>query len=159
MTAKEKSFIVDMMEQHEQFLYQVAYRRLGDRELAKDMVQETFLTLTAKVDQVIVHKNPAGWLFKTLSYLICREQERACHYYEMPLSEQDGQPVVPTMPLADILPGGLREEDQELLILRFEEQLDYRQIAEKKGIKEAACRQRVSRAIRRCRELMELEAK
>ena len=56
MTKKEKAFIVDMMEQHEQFLYQVAYRRLGDRELAKDMVQETFLTLTAKVDQVIVHK-------------------------------------------------------------------------------------------------------
>lgn len=42
MTKKEKAFIVDMMEQHEQFLYQVAYRRLGDRELAKDMVQETF---------------------------------------------------------------------------------------------------------------------
>ena len=46
------------------------------------------------------------------------------------------------------------EADKEILILRFEKQMEYDELAEKLGITDFAARQRVSRAVRRMRKLM-----
>ena len=53
-----------------------------------------------------------------------------------------------------MLPRELSEADKEILILRFEKQMEYDELAEKLGITDFAARQRVSRAVRRMRKLM-----
>ena len=55
------------------------------------------------------------------------------------------------------LPDGLNEQEKKLLLARIEEERSIPEIAEALGISEVACRQRLSRAVRKCRELMELD--
>lgn len=50
------------------------------------------------------------------------------------------------LPLEACLPREMDEKYREILVLRFEELLDYREIAERLHISAALCRQRVSRA-------------
>lgn len=56
--------------------------------MAEDMVQETFLIAWFKANELYQHENPKGWLYKTLSFLIMRENGRAYHSSEIPLDEQ-----------------------------------------------------------------------
>lgn len=48
-------------------------------------------------------------------------------------------------PLAESLPRRLSPQDREVLLWRFEQGLDYDEIAERLGISETGCRSRVSR--------------
>ena len=101
------------------------------------------------------HPALSGWLMVTLRNLIQNDRRR-----EKPISleEASGLPVE-TMPqsLDEILPTQLPKNDRELLIWRFEQNLSYQEIAERKGISEGACRTRVSRAVAKCRELLSEE--
>ena len=45
------------------------------------------------------------------------------------------------------------------MIWRYEQRLGFREIADKLGIAEASCRSRLSRAVKRCKELMDQENK
>ena len=53
----------------------------------------------------------------------------------------------------DVIPRRLSPQDREVLLWRFEQGLDYDEIAEHLGISETGCRSRVSRSVRRCRAL------
>lgn len=55
------------------------------------------------------------------------------------------------------LPTGLSEQDKELILLRIDKKLSFDEIAEYYGITNDACRQRLSRAIRKCRLLLDCE--
>ena len=61
----------------------------------------------------------------------------------------------PANALEDMLPKQLSKADREILIWRFEQNMDYDEIADRLGISETGCRSRVSRAVKHCRELME----
>lgn len=50
------------------------------------------------------------------------------------------------MRLCEVLPKGLSPQEQEILLLRFEERLSYSEIADVLKIKEASCRSRLMRA-------------
>lgn len=52
---------------------------------------------------------------------------------------------------------GLSEQDKELILLRIDKKLSFDEIAEYYGITNDACRQRLSRAIRKCRSLLDCE--
>lgn len=56
--------------------------------------------------------------------------------------------------LLELLPAALPEEDKQLLAWRYDDQMDYRMIADRLGISETACRSRVFRALERCRKLL-----
>ena len=51
----------------------------------------------------------------------------------------------------------MREQDKELILLRIDKKLSFDEIAEYYGITNDACRQRLSRAIRKCRLLLDCE--
>ena len=57
--------------------------------------------------------------------------------------------------LEEMLPKQLSQSDREILMWRFEQNMDYDEIAERLGISEVGCRSRVSRAVKRCRELLQ----
>lgn len=61
------------------------------------------------------------------------------------------------IPMYLYLPTGLSEQDKELVLLRIDKKLSFDEIAEYYGITNDACRQRLSRAIRKCRSLLDCE--
>ena len=155
MTPQQQQLICRLMDRHSPLMAQLAYRKTGDRMLAEDLVQDAFLLACNKIDLVEQHCNQAGWLYDVLNKLILRELKRAYHTREIPLDtiEDFGYEKDPSG-LEDILPEALTTEERELLCLRLEQELSHREIALKKGITEAACRQQLSRLYRKCRSLL-----
>ena len=124
---------------------------------AEELVEDAFVLLLRKQEEVVDHPNPAGWLWKTLQHLILTEVRMARNRMEVPL-EQDFDLAAPQREqeaLADSLPEGLTPREREILLLYYEEELSHEEIAGKLGISELNSRTRLFRARGRCRELME----
>lgn len=155
MDRLQNETIHSLMVRHSTLMVQLTYRRIGDWQLAEDLVQETFLTACCKADVVCSHDKPVAWLYKTLDNLTFRESRRRYHKSEIPLSDWKTETCEMELSLEYHLPAGLNEQERKLLVARIEEEHSIPEIAEMLGISEAAYRQRLSRAIRRCRKLME----
>jgi len=160
----EQEHIRIISELHSKFydaMIKYALRRTGVPEIAQDMVQEVFQLAVLKINELAEHPNPAGWLFKALHYTITREMELT-HYHEeisleeLPLSTPDNSH---TPGLDEYLPEDLSESEREILILKFEKQLKYTEMAEILGIKPSACRKRLSRATAHLKKILENEQK
>ena len=141
-------------ELHDKML-RVAYRMTGSMDAAEDLVQETFLFALFRQDELLRHPLPEGWLMRTLQNLVLNERRKAAAHAEVPLdSLLNLADESAAAPLEEALPRQLSQQDREILIWRFEQDLDYSQIADRLGISETGCRSRVFRAIRRCRDWM-----
>lgn len=152
-----RAFIDELCKSYESALYQYAARRLRDDELAKDLVQETFLLLVIQAPKIYIHENPAGWLFRVLGNMTRRELQKPYHQ-ELPLASEEAALLSYTDEhFFQDLPSGLSDAERELLTLRLEKNWDYETIAAVLGITPDNCRQRMSRVIRKCRELLQNE--
>lgn len=150
----EKTFNALYKSQYEKMI-KLAYRMLGSMESAQDIVQEAFMLALIRWDEVSAHPLPEGWLALTVRNLVQNERRRYANHEEMPLDSFAEQPdTCQEYPLSHLLPKKLSEEDQQLLIWRFELQMDNRQIADRLGISISASKNRVSRAVKRCRNLL-----
>lgn len=135
-------------------LFRVAYRMMGSSESAEDLVQQTFLLALFQGEALRAHPCPEGWLMKALHNLAINERRRTARRQEIPLDTLFDQAAgEASPPLAETLPRQLSPQDREVLLWRFEQGLDYDEIANLLGISEAGGRSRVSRAVRRCRAL------
>lgn len=131
--------------------------QLRNRDLAEELVEDAFVLLLRKYDQLTDHPNLPGWLWKTLQHLILTEVKSARHRLEVPL-EQDFDLAAPEedrSALADALPEGLSDRDREILLLFFEEELTHEEVAARLGISILNSRTRLFRAKNRCKELLE----
>ena len=150
----EISFDALYKSQYEKMI-KLAYRMLGSMESAQDIVQETFMLALLRWDEVSVHPLPEGWLALTVRNLVQNERRRYANHEELPLDSFMEQPDTrQEYPLSHLLPKKLSEEDRQLLIWKFELQMDNRQIADRLGISITASKNRVSRAVKRCRNLL-----
>lgn len=134
-------------------MLQIAYRKLGNQRITEELVQETFLSACAKIDRLSRHPNPAGWLYVTLNQLLMNELRKA---YRNDISLEDQSCFAAqeyTHPLEDSLPPGLKPKEKEIILLRFEQQRSYAEIADMLGLSQTACRKLLSRALERCRKL------
>lgn len=140
---------------HDKML-RVAYRMTGTVETAEDLVQDAFLLALFQEEALLRHPVPEGWLMRTLQNLTLNERRRLKRHPETPLeSLRHIAGGSPAGSLEDMLPTGLSPQDREILIWRFQENRDYDEIAARLGISQTGCRSRVSRAVKRCRELLE----
>lgn len=138
-------------------LYRVAYRLTGHTETAKELTQDAFLWAWLHREELLDHPKPGGWLMRTLVNLVKNENRRFSNR-EISLETQLHVPAPePDRGIREVLPCRLPEEDRQILIWRFEEKLDYREIANRLGISETGCRSRVCRAVERCRKLLTKE--
>lgn len=132
-------------------LFCYAYRNTLNHELSLDLVQETFLLAVFQQEKLLKHPNPAAWLMLTLGNLIANERRKLSNK-DLPLEDAARLPFqTGGDTLEEILPLQLRPEEREILILRFEQQLSYLDMANLLGVSEGVCRKRVSRAVSRCR--------
>lgn len=157
MNYQERELIHALMLKHSSSIFQIAYRRLGDWHLAEDIVQEAFLTACWNVEKVRTSENPYAWLLKTLNNLILRELDKSYHKKEIYGYPSDGYTEI-ELPMDLYLPRELNAQERDMILLRVNHRLSYKELAEYYGITETACRQRLSRLFSKCRKYMETEA-
>jgi RNA polymerase sigma-70 factor (ECF subfamily) len=134
-----KSWVLEAVERHEQALVVYAARLLGDREAARDVVQDVFLRL-CRQEPERVGPHLAEWLFT-----VCRN--RATDLLRRKgrmtsLADEHGQQAASPEPAPGealelseeaahvmALLRGLPESQQEVIRLRFQNGFSYREIS------------------------------
>jgi RNA polymerase sigma-70 factor (ECF subfamily) len=125
-----------------------ARRLLGDFGVAEDVVQEAFMRLHARFENVPA---PQPWLYRTVHNLAVDHQRRANKLVSLDASATDQAAPVSDVTDAQLLPDEqiarweaiglvrlvletLDERNRELIRLRFNEGLSYKEISECTGL-------------------------
>lgn len=144
---------------HAEMVYHVACRVLGDRDLASDTLQDTFLRALDRIDQF---RGPtfAPWL-RAIALSVSlnhRKRHRTRQHREVRLEVQHQAIASPSGCFSDDLQvlrsevNRLDDRDRQLVLLHDIEGFTHREIAEAFGIPAATSRTRLARARRRLRE-------
>ena len=156
MTMSGEELCAKLFEEHYAELVRYAARLVGDPHLAEDIVVEAILVALKRSEELLTYDSPKHWLMRVVKNKSKNEMRRKYHQVEVDITEAGAALFARTdeTALFEMLPRELSETDKKILILRFEKQLEYDELAESLGITDFAARQRVSRAVRRMRKLM-----
>ncbi len=140
--------IVEWFDTLEAPLLTYARRLLADPALAEDMVQEAFMRLHAQFDQV---RQPRSWLYRTVHNLALNHRRQSGRIVAL-ASTTTGDDAPATEPPDPLPPPDeelaraegiglvrrqlqhLSSRDQELLRLKFNEELSYQEISQRTGL-------------------------
>ena len=137
--AKLEEF-VDIVHRFEIPLLQYARRITGDREQARDVVQETFVKFQR--DGALRREDePATWLFtvcRNAALNVCRKERRMIYVDEEVIEARESEQPMPFDQLEQKeatgfllrIVGTLPPRQQEVIQLKFQNDLSYQQIAE-----------------------------
>jgi RNA polymerase sigma factor (sigma-70 family) len=120
-------------------LLQYARRITGDREQARDVVQETFIKFQRN-GAVRREDEPATWLFtvcRNAALNVCRKERRMMHLDEQLIEARESEQPMPFNQLEQKEAAGfllrivatLPPRQQEIIQLKFQNDLSYQQIA------------------------------
>jgi RNA polymerase sigma factor (sigma-70 family) len=129
-------------------LLSYALRLTGERGLAEDIVQEAFMKLHAQFDEV---RDPKRWLYRTVHNLALNQRRRSGKIVSLELPAEDGGTVsadaTDPQPLPDeqiarwegiglvrLSLETLDERSRELVRLKFNEDLSYKEISARTGL-------------------------
>lgn len=147
MTQEQILFFEESYTKYYRMMVQTVLPIVGSRDIAEDIVADTFLILLAKINSVMEHEQPVKWLFRVLKNNAISEYRAQCRHAAAPLEESILRAAEPELiPFSGMLPKGLSASEQRILTLRLAEDMDYSTISEKLGISETACRSQYSRA-------------
>ncbi len=148
----------ELYERHWEMLFEAAWRRLYDKDAAKDIVQEVFIYCWQKKDQIHITDSVAGYLntavrFKVLNYL---KAEGTRQKYE----QQAGAalPQVTHIPNQDLHNSYHRELEKlppkmrEVFMDSRESGLSVSEIAEKRALSPQTVKNQLSGALKKLRE-------
>jgi RNA polymerase sigma factor (sigma-70 family) len=129
-------------------LLSYALRLAGDAAVAEDLVQEAFMRLHAQFDEV---REPRRWLYRTVHNLALNHRRQAGKIVSLNLPSHDGAP--PASDTADPQPlpdeqiarwegiglvrlslETLDDRSRELVRLKFNEELSYKEISTRTGL-------------------------
>lgn len=136
-------------------MYDYALRHTGDRELAFDVVQDTFVWAIKKENDLTKSKYPKGWLFNTLKNVIGNNYQKKQRYTTVELNENTAFTYDRPCPVYELLPHNLDNSNKKLLILRYEKCYSYCDLSNVLNITETTCRKRHSRALNLCRKKLQ----
>lgn len=153
-----------IVERYFRAAYASAYAVLGNAGDAEEIAQETFVQAYQKLDRLREPGALPGWLWRiardtALKHI--RKHGRMKPVGEVPESpSRQNEPHMPLVAAEEkqqllAAMGGLPVEMQEALVMKFWEDLDYDQMAARTGASAAALYQRVCRALKRLREVIE----
>lgn len=146
--------LAQLFDQYYASLVRMLYRRIGDRDRAEDLAQETFARAVAAPPN-----NPRPWLFAVALNLVREDGRRAAtrgRRLELLRGEQDAPSNAPDAELerreeterVRAALATLNERDREALLLRAEG-FDYEEIAATLGLAKGAIGTTLARARRR----------
>ena len=156
-------------ERYKFLLYAHAYKKLQDREEARDVVQEVFITLWNKRVSIIAQSNLAGYLYtalrNTILNLFARKEVRtrytdsmAAHFsYDYSPTDHGirGQQLAA---LIDREISALPAKMQEVFVLSRKQHLNRKEISLQLGISEATVDRQIANALKILRTRLTLVA-
>jgi RNA polymerase sigma factor (sigma-70 family) len=152
----------ELVTRHIDLVYSVALRHVGDPHQAEEVTQAVFITLAKKATQLRHDKALSSWLFQatrlTASNFVRGETRRHRREQEAHMqavlneSRSDDWPSI--APWLDDAVAGLSEKDRLVIVLRFYEGRNLREVGAALGASEDAAQKRISRAIERLREYL-----
>lgn len=139
----DNEWICAALDQYEGPLIRYAHRFLGSIESARDVVQDTFLKLCAERSQQVRDHLPA-WLFRVCrnrALDVLRKENRMSQLEDTELAVLENQSPSPSEQLDNKQKvhhvykalGGLPSNQQEVIRLKFQEGLSYREISKITG--------------------------
>jgi RNA polymerase sigma-70 factor (ECF subfamily) len=144
-----------LVDRHYDRCARYAYRMLGDREDAEDVLQETFLRAYRGLGYYQDRDAFAAWLFRILINQ-CRtaatrrgRRERLFVHDEHALREAPARGAVAETPVGEEVQSAIGELDsllREAFLLKHVEELSYEEMAELTGASISALKMRVKRA-------------
>ena len=141
-----------LMKRHEGLLYRVCYRLLGNPDDANDVCQEVMVKVFGYLPKFEGRSMFKTWLMqiaRNTSFTMHAKLKRRRELHDMLERETEDEPTdrmrTDAMDVESIL-STLKEQDREVLIMRFIAELQFYEIAEVCDISLSAAKMRVYRA-------------
>ncbi|MDQ8197948.1 TonB family protein [Pelagicoccus enzymogenes] len=143
-----------LVERHLRVVFAVAQNRLGgDAQLAEDVCQIVFSQLARSAKSLRHHGNVKAWLFKTSHFTAAKlvrsqvRQKMREHDYEYVRDPSLPEEKENLAQFIDESIEQLPQADQEVLLLRFFESMDYKSIGIRLSMEPNTARMKVERAL------------
>lgn len=140
-------------------LYRFLLGRTRDHHDAEDLAQQTFADAAAKLSRSDPPRSMRSWLFAVAERRAVdehRRRKRAARALEL-LVDLPDTGANDTDPAVEAALRQLPPTQRQIVVLRIVEGQTYAQIARTLGCNEAACKMRLSRALRRLRNELRAE--
>jgi RNA polymerase sigma factor (sigma-70 family) len=154
----------ELVRRHIDWVHSVALRRVGDPDLAEDIVQAVFVLLARKAASLRPGTLLGGWLFRTAGFMAkcsLRAESRRKNREEiasamMTNAQPDESELLweRLVPCLDQAVAALPEADRSAVVLRYYEKRSLLEVGQHLGITEEAAKKRVSRAVEKLRALL-----
>lgn len=153
---------------HQEPVFRLAYLFLGDPDEAEDAAQETFIRAYRALSRFDTSRPLRPWLLQIVANLT-RNRRRSMGRYWAALQRrfEKDPPVIPDVESQASLQmqsrqlweavRRLREEDQQMIYLRYFLELSVQEAAQAASIAEGTVKSRTSRALDRLRKVIERE--
>jgi len=141
-------------------IYRLLLRMTGNPDDASDLTQETYVKGFERLDQFDGRSAVASWFFRIAvneALQFRRRRSAAVVRVQALASERPAETEAPPTDLRldlEAALAGLQSDDRALLLLRYQEELDYRQIADVLDCAEGTVGSRLNRARERLREIL-----
>ena len=141
---QDETAFTELVQRHLPAVYAAAFRLGGSNaHLAQDVAQATFTILAQRAQVLTEHATLAGWLHTTTRYLAhkaVREERRRRNREQeaVAMQAQDAVPesnMEPLRPLLDEAVGSLREDERNVLLLRFFHGKSHQEVAATLGLR------------------------
>ena len=142
---KEQEKLKLLYDIYEQPMYRIAYAILHHTEQAEDAVSDAFLRILKNLKKIGDIRSE-----KTKHYIISIIRSTAINQYRQNPNQKDDMEqllanIAQEESIAEMLEP-LNDLDRQIVLMRCEEELSFREIAERLSMKEAAARKRFERA-------------
>ncbi len=160
---RDQSAFATLMRRYGGLVFGTALRRLGgNRLLAEEAAQNVFVLMAAKAESLARHPSLGAWLHRAAMWqasTLKRDENthsRKLNEFAAIIEEKtglahDGSQVLSELDAALARLGGA---DRRILFMRYFEQHNYREIARRTGLSEAAAQKQSSRALHRLTALL-----
>jgi RNA polymerase sigma-70 factor (ECF subfamily) len=153
-----------LVDRYKTMAFNIAYRLLGDADIAKDMAQESFISAYGALGYFKFNAKFSSWLYRIVVNK-CRDHFKASKETVTvddicdTIAGQDRTPEQAmacrqTGDLVQIALNGLPPDYREVLILKHIEGLDYQEIADALGVSVSALKVRAHRGRELLRKLL-----
>lgn len=149
---------MDLEEQYDK-IYRYCYFKLYDRQLAQDMTQETFLRFYGQ-DLKLDGSKELAYLY-TIAGNLCTDVFRKKTVYSIDTMEEEAgldtsEELIDSLTLRDVI-ARLPQEEQELLFLRYVNEVSVTSICKMTGMSRFAVYRRLSKTVKRLKEELKKE--